>query len=48
MDHAYEVLLENIRIERQKWPENLLILGRSETQFVAMVTDPFSSYCEAH
>ena len=25
LDHAYEVLLANIKMERQRWPEKLLI-----------------------
>ena len=35
-------------MERQRWPEMPLILGRSGTQFVAMVTKLASSNCGAH
>ena len=45
LDHAYEVLLANIKMERQRWPEKLLIWGRSGTQYDAMVTELLSSYC---
>ena len=50
LDHAYEVLLVNIKMEHQRWPEKLLICiwQRSGTQFVAMVTELLSSYCGAH
>ena len=48
LDHAYEVLLANIKMERKRWPEKLLISGRSGTQFVAMVTEMLSSFCGAH
>ena len=48
LDDAYEVLLANIKMECQRWPEKLLILGRSGTQYVAMVTELLSSYCGAH
>ena len=48
LDHAYEVLLANIKMERQRWPEKLLIWGRSGTQFDAMVTELLSSYCREH
>ena len=44
--HAYEMLLAN-KMERQRWPEKLLIRGRSGTQYVAMVTELLSSYCRA-
>ena len=33
---------------RRRWPEMPLILGRSETQYVAMVTKLLSLYCGAH
>ena len=36
-----------MKIERWGWPEMPLILGRSETQYVAMVTKLLSSYCVA-
>ena len=48
LDHAYEVLLANIKMERQRWPEKLLIWGRSGTQCDAMVTELLSSYCGEH
>ena len=32
----------------QRWPEKPLILGRSETQYVAMVTKLSSLYYGAH
>ena len=45
LDHAYEVLLANIKMERHRWPEKLLIWGKSGTQYDAMVTELLSSYC---
>ena len=48
LDHADEVLLANIKMERQGWTEKLLIWGRSGTQYVAMVTELLSSYCEEY
>ena len=48
LDHAYEVLLANIKMECQRWPEKLLICGRSGTQYDAMVTELLSSYCGEH
>ena len=48
LDHAYEVLLANTKMERQRWPEKLLIWGRSGTQYDAMVTELLSSYCGEH
>ena len=48
MDHAYEVLLANIKIERQRWPEKLFIQWRSGTHFGAMVAELLSSYCGAY
>ena len=48
LDHAYEVLLANIKMERERWPEKLLIWGRSGTQYDAMVTELLSSYCGEH
>ena len=48
LDYAYEVLLANIKMERQRWPEKLLIWGRSGTQYDAMVTELLSSYCGEH
>ena len=48
LDHAYEVLLANIKMECQRWPEKLFIWRRSGTQYVSMVTELLSSYCRAH
>ena len=48
LDRAYEVLLAIIEMEYQRWPEKLLIWGRSGTQYVAMLTELLSSYCGAH
>ena len=33
-----EALFANMKLEHQRWPEMPLILGRSRTQYVAMVT----------
>ena len=38
LDHVDEVLLPNIKIERQRRAAKLLISGRSGTQYVATVT----------
>ena len=48
LDHAYEAPIANIKMERQRWPEIPLILGRYGTQYVAMVTKLLSLYCGAH
>ena len=48
LDHTYEAPLANIKMERQRCPEKPLILGRSGTQYVTMVTKLPSSCCEAH
>ena len=45
IDHAYHAPLANIKMDRQQWPEEPLILGRSWTQYVATV---LSLYCELH
>jgi len=37
-----------MKIEHKGWPEMPLILGRSETQYVAMGTKLLSSKCGAH
>ena len=37
-----------MKMERQRWPETPFIMGRSGTQYVAMVTELFKSNCEAH
>ena len=36
-----------MKIERIRWPEMPLILGRSGTQYVAVLTKLLSSYCVA-
>ena len=41
-------MLANIKMDRQRWPEKLLIWRRSGTQYVAMVTELLSSCCGAH
>ena len=48
LDHAYEVLSTNIKMECQRWQEKLLVWGRSGTQYVAMVTELLSLYCGTH
>jgi len=48
LDRAYETPLANIKMDCQRWPEKPLILGRSGTQYVAMVTKLLCSYCGAH
>ena len=48
MDHAYEAPLASIKMECQRGLEKPLILGRSGSQYAAMVTKLLSSYCEAH
>lgn len=42
------VPLANIKLELQRWPEKLLISGKSETKCVTMVTNCQSHICEAH
>ena len=37
-----------MKIERQRWPEMPLILERSGTNYVSMVTKLLSSNCGAH
>jgi len=48
--HIYETPLAkfNIKMECQRWPEKPAILGRSRTQYVAMVIKLLSLYCGAH
>ena len=41
MDHAYEAPFANMKTESQRWPETPFIMGRSGTQYVAMVTELF-------
>ena len=48
LDHTYKAPGVNIKMECQRGPEKSLILGRSGTQNVAMVTKLLSSYCGAH
>ena len=48
LDHTYKAQLANIKMERQRWPEKPLILGRSGTQYVAMETKLLSLHCGAH
>ena len=50
LDHTYmyEAPFAKMKIERWRWPEMLLILGWSGTQYVAMVTKLLSSYRGAH
>ena len=48
LDHAYEVPLAKSKMECQRWPEKPLILERSETQYVAMVTKLLNLYDGAH
>ena len=48
VDHVYEAPSANMKMERQRWPEMPLILGRSETQYVAMVTQLLSLNFGAH
>ena len=35
---VYKASLANMKMGRQRWPEMLVILGRSGTKYVAMVT----------
>ena len=48
LDHVYEAPFANMEMERQRWPEMPLILGRSATQYVTMVTKLLSSNCGVH
>ena len=41
LDHAYDAPFANMKMERQRWPETPFIMGRSGTQYVAMVTELF-------
>jgi len=45
MAHADENPVANVKMER--WLEKPLIFRRSGTQYVAMLTKLFSSYCES-
>ena len=45
LDHTDEAPFANMKIERCRWQEMLLILGRSGTQYVVMVTKLLGSYC---
>ena len=48
LNHVYEAPFANMKLGCQRWPEMPLILGRSGTQYVAMVTKLLSSSCGAH
>ena len=48
LDHVYEAPFANMKMGRQRWQEMPLILGRSGTQYVAMVTKLLTSSCGAH
>ena len=48
LDLANKASLKNIKLKRQKKPEKPLILGRSEIQYVAMVTKLIISHCRVH
>ena len=48
LGRVYEAPFANMKMERQRWPEMPLILGRSGTEYVAMVTRLLSSNCGAH
>ena len=48
LGHVHEAPFANMKMERQRWPEMPLILGRSETQYVAMVTQLLSLNFGAH
>ena len=48
LDHVYEVTCANMKMGHQRWPEMPLLLGRSGTQYVAMVTKLLSLSCGAH
>ena len=41
LDQAYEAPFANMKMERQRWPETPFKMGRSGTQYVAMVTELF-------
>ena len=45
LDCVYEAIFANMKMKCQRWPEMPLILGRSGTQYVAMVT---KLNCGAH
>jgi len=45
LDHADQAPLANINIECLRWPKKPLILGRSGSQYVAMVTKMLGPYC---
>ena len=46
--HVYQAPFANMKIERKRWPEMSLILGRSETQYVAMEIKLLSSNSGAY
>ena len=41
LDHAYKGPFANMKMECQRWPETPFIMGRSGTEYVAMVTELF-------
>ena len=41
LDHAYKGPFANMKMECQWWPETPFIMGRSGTEYVAMVTELF-------
>ena len=47
MDHVYQAPFANMKVERQGWPEMPFILGRSETQYVAIGIKLLGSNCGA-
>ena len=48
LDHAYEAPFANMKMGCKRWPKMPSILGRSGTQYVAMITKLLSLYCGAH
>ena len=48
LGHVHEAPFANMKMERQRWPEMPLILGRSVSQYAAMVTKLLSSNCGEH
>ena len=48
VEYVYEAPFANMKVGHQRWPEMPVILGRSGTKYVAMVTKLLSSNCGAH
>ena len=48
LGHAYGAPATNIKMERRRWQEKPLIVGRSGTQNIVWVTKLRSSCCGAH